>query len=103
MPFSAFQCEEMFAEQPFWLYIPGEVFLKHCKKFPGFSNFNLFVQKNSKFSSVCAVFDRKRINTENGKSTKRNLNFVKRRNGDFSEDLYNGLTILATCFTVHLP
>ena len=51
------------------------------QKFPRFSNFNLLIQKNGKFRSVCTVFDRKRKNTENGKSTKRNLNFVKRRNG----------------------
>ena len=81
MPFSALQCEEMFAERPFCLFTPGEVFLEHCKKFPRFSNFNLFIQKNGKFWSVCTVFDRKRKNTENGKSAKRNLNFVKRRNG----------------------
>ena len=84
MPFSALQCEEMFAERPFCLFTPGEVFLEHCKKFPRFSNFNLFIQKNGKFWSVCTVFDRKRKNTENGKSAKRNLNFVKRRNGGLS-------------------
>ena len=81
MPFSALQCEEMFAEWPLCLFTPGEVFPKHCKKFPRFSNFNLLIQKNGKFWSVCTVFDRKRKNTENGKSAKRNLNFVKRRNG----------------------
>ena len=71
----------MFAEWPFCLFTPGKVFLEHCKKFPRFSNFTLLIQKNGKFWSVCTVFDRKRKNTENGKSTKRNLNFVKRRNG----------------------
>ena len=81
MPFSALHCEEMFAEGPFCLFTPGEVFLEHCKKFPRFSNFNLLIQKNGKFWSVCTVFDRKRKNTENGKSAKRNLNFIKRRNG----------------------
>ena len=81
MPFSALQCEEMFAERPFCLFTPGEVSLEHRKKFPRFSNFTLLIQKNGKFWSVCTVFDRKRKNTENGKSTKRNLNFVKRRNG----------------------
>ena len=81
MPFSALQCEEMFAEWPFCLFTSGKVFLEHCKKIPRFSNFNLLIQKNGKFWSVCTVFDRKQKNTENGKSTKRNLNFVKRRNG----------------------
>ena len=81
MPFSALQCEEMFAERPFCLFTPGEVFKEHCKKIPKFSNFNLLIQKNGKFWSVCTVFDRKRKNTENCKSAKRNLNFVKRRNG----------------------
>ena len=56
--------------------------------FPRFSNFNLLIQKNGKFWSVCTVFDRKRKNTENGKSTKRNLNFVKRRNGGLSVTTY---------------
>ena len=84
MPFSALQCEEKFAERPFCLFTTGEVFLEHCKKFPRFSNFNLLIQKNSKFWSVCTVFDRKRKNTENGKSIKRNLNFVKWRNGGLS-------------------
>ena len=81
MPFSALQWKEVFAERPFCLFTPGEVFLEHCKKFPRFSNFTLLIQKNGKFWSVCTVFGRKRKNTENGKSTKRNLNFVKRRNG----------------------
>ena len=85
MPFSALQCEKMFTERPFCLFTPGKVFLEHCTKFPRFSNFNLLIQKNGKFWSVCTVFDRKRKNTENGKSTKRNLNFVKRRNGGLSE------------------
>ena len=84
MPFSALQCEEMFAERPFCLFTPGEVFLEQCKKFPRFSNFNLLIQKNGKFWSVCTVFDRKRKSTENGKSAKRNLNFVKQRNGGLS-------------------
>ena len=69
------------AEQPFCLFTPCEVFLEHCKKFPRFSNFTLLIQKNGKFWPVCTVFDGKRKNTENGKSTKQNLNFVKRRNG----------------------
>ena len=76
--------EEMFAERPFCLFTPGDVFLEHCKKFPRFSNFNLLIQDNGKFWSVFTVFDRKLKNTENGKSTKRNLNFVKRRNGGLS-------------------
>ena len=83
MPFSALQCEEMFAEQPFCLFITGKVFLEHYKIFPRFFNFNLFIQKNGKFWAVCTVFDRKWKNTENGKSTKGNLNLVKRRNGGF--------------------
>ena len=58
--------------------------LEHCKKFLRFSNFTLLIQKNGKFWSVCTVFDRKRKNTENGKSTKRNLNFVKQRNGSLT-------------------
>ena len=86
MPFSALQCEEMFAERPFCLFTPGEVFLERCKQFPRFSNFNFLIQKNGKFWSVCTVFDRKRKNTENGKSIKRNLNFVKRRNGGLNLD-----------------
>ena len=81
MPFSALQCEEMFAEWPFCLFTPGEVFLEHCKKFPRFSNLIFLFRKTVKFWSVCTVFDRKRKNTENGKSTKRNFNFVKQRNG----------------------
>ena len=87
MPFSALQWEEMFTERPFCLFTPGEVFLEHCKKFPRFSNFTLLIQKNGKFWSVCTVFDRKRKNTENGKSTKRNLNFIKWRNGGLSYGL----------------
>ena len=88
MPFSALQCEEMFAERPFCLFTPGKVFLEHGKKFPRFSNFNNLIQKNGKFWSVCTVFDRKQKKTQNGKSTKRNLNFVKRRNGGLSLDTY---------------
>ena len=57
------------------------------QKFPRFSHFNLLIQKNGKFWSVCTVFDRKWKNTENGKSTKRNLNFVKWRNGGLNDDL----------------
>ena len=91
MPFSVLQWEEMFAERPFCLFTPGEVFLEHCKKFPRFSNFTLLIQKNGKFWSVCTVFDRKRKNTENGKSTKRNLNFVKQRN--------RGLTLKCCIFS----
>ena len=56
MPFSALQWEEIFAELPFRLFAPGEVFLEHCKKFPRFSNFTLLIQKNGKFWSVCTVF-----------------------------------------------
>ena len=89
MPFLTLWCDEMFAKRPFCLFTPGEVFLEHCKKFPRFSNFNLLIQKNGKFWSVCTVFDRNRKNTENGKSTKRNLHFVKRRNG--------GLTSIPRC------
>ena len=85
MPFLALQCEEMFAERPFCLFTPGEVLLELCKKFPRFSNFNL-IQKNGKFWSVCTVFDRKRKSKENGKSIKRNLNFVKQRNGGLTID-----------------
>ena len=73
-------------ERPFCLFTPGEVLLERCKKFPRFSNFNLLIQKNGKFWSVCTVFDRKRKNTENGKSIKRNLNFVKQRNGGLTID-----------------
>ena len=91
MAFSALQCEEMFAERPFCLFTLGEVFLEHCKKFPRFSNFNLLIQKNSKFWSVCTVLIENGNNTENGKSAKRNLNFVKRRNGG-----------LRGCFTIRV-
>ena len=94
MPFSALKCEEMFAERPFCLFTPGEVFLEHGKKFPRFSNFNLLIQKNGKFWSVCTVFDRKRKNTEKGKSAKRNMKFVKRRNG--------GLTITTPSISVDI-
>ena len=106
MPFSALQCEEMLTERPFCLFTPGEMFLEHCKKFSRFSNFNLFIQKNSKFWSACTVFDRKRKNTENGKSTKRNLNFVKRRNGNGGLNLTSYVTdmnyITHRRFFVHL-
>ena len=53
MPFSALQWEEMFAERPFCLFTPGEVFLEHCKNslyfqiliflFSKIINFGLFV------------------------------------------------------------
>ena len=62
-----------------WRSVP-----RTLQKFPRFSNFNLLIQKNGKFWSVCTVFNRKRKNTENGKSTKQNLNFVKHRNGGLS-------------------
>ena len=94
MPFLALQYEEMFIKGTFCLFKPGEVFLEHCKKFPRFSNFNLLTQKNCKFWSVCTVFDRKWKNMENGKSTKRNLNFVKRRNGRLRLVQYKRMYIL---------
>ena len=62
------------------------------QKFPRFSNFNLLIQKNSKFWPVCTVFDRKRKNTENGKSTKRDFNFVKRRNGGLNLIIFQPMT-----------
>ena len=91
MPFSALQCDEMFAERPFCLFTPGEIF-------PRFSNFNLLIRKNGKFWYVCTVFDRKRKNTENDNSTKRNWNFVKRRNGFLTLHVHQYF-ILVTFFT----
>ena len=57
------------------------------QKFPRFSNLYLLIQKNGQFWSVCTVFDRKRKNMENGESIKRNLNFVKWRNGGLILDI----------------
>ena len=82
----ALQFEEMPAEheRSFCLFTPGDsVFLEHCKNSLDFP-ISIFFRKNSKFWSVRTVFDRKRKNTENGKSTKRNLNFVKWRNGGYT-------------------
>ena len=71
MPFSALQCEEMFAERPFCLFTPGKVFLEHCKnsldfqiliflfrKTVNFGLFVLFLIENGK--------TRKMVNLQNG-------------------------------------
>ena len=86
MPFSALQCGEMFAERPFCLFSPGEVFLEHCKNSLDFQILIFLFRKTVNFGLFVLFFDRKPKNTENGKSTKRNLIFVKRRNGGLSSN-----------------
>ena len=64
MPFSALQCEEMFAEPPFCLFTPGVVFLEHCQKFPRFSNFTFLFRKTVNFGLFVLFL------MENGKTWK---------------------------------
>ena len=65
MPFSALQFEEMFAEQPFCLFAPGEVFLEHCERFPRYSNnFFFFFRKMVNFDLFVLFL------IENGKTGK---------------------------------
>ena len=71
MPFSALQCEEMFAERPFCLFTPGVVFLEHCQKFPRFSNFTFLFRKTENFGLFVLFLmengkTRKMVNLQNG-------------------------------------
>ena len=87
MPFSALQCVDMPAKRPFCLFTSGDsVFLEHCqnsldlpilippRKTGNFGLFLLFFLKENGKSQK----------HKNGISTKRNLNFVKQKNGDFT-------------------